>query len=405
MNLELCKEEYADLIVRGGICLKPGEKVQINCDVTCYDMANRVAKACYANGASKVEIRWTDSILENLDYRYADIELLKPVPRWEEEQMKQQSEQLPCLVHLLCTNPMESTEEMIKKQGEVRAEHLQVLLPYILKMRNHYKWTAVGIATQEWADHLFPNENGNLEHLWRDILQCAMVTGDGTSTEKWSEKWQSMWEHMNRLNDLKLRELHFTSELGTDLTVKMHSEAEFHCASSPDDGCAFNIPSEELYSSPIAGQTEGILVASCPLIYENQTVEGLMLQFQDGHIVSVRADKGEQFFKDLVAVDDGAAMLGEVAIIDRHSPVRALGHLMDHTLYDENAACHVAIGRGFENILKDYKNKSQEEITACGINQSAIHCDIMWGTDDSKITGNTEDGMPIVILEHGEWMI
>lgn len=405
MDLETCKNEYAKLIAEGGVNVQPGEMVLINADVTAYDMARRVVKACYDRGAAKVEVRWSDTRLTDMDFRYADEEVLKTVTGWEEEQMKEQAEELPCLIHLLTTDPIGADDAMVAKQSSVRNARLEVLLPYIMKMRNRYKWTAVCIPTQPWADLVFPGEENNLAHLWQDILSTVLVNGDGTAVEKWKAKFQTMWGHMDTLNDLQFKTLHLQSELGTDLTVELHKDIQFACACGPDDDAMVNLPSEELFTSPIAGKAEGTLVASCPLVHENQYVEGLQLTFEEGKVVVVKAEKGEQFFRELTETDEGACMLGEVAIVDRNSPVRALGHLLYHTLYDENAACHVAVGRGFEFVVKDFSEKSPEELADIGINQSGIHCDIMWGTEDATITGTTYDGTTVVILEHGEWCI
>ncbi|MBQ9662685.1 MAG: aminopeptidase [Oscillospiraceae bacterium] len=405
MNLESCKEEYAELIVCGGVRLKSGERVLINSDVATQEMARRVAQACYENGAAKVEIRWTDSHLDRMSLRYADEDVLKTVSSWEELQMKEQADELPCLIHLLSSDPMEGGSFYADKQAVVRSARLQVLLPHILRMRNRYKWTAVCVPTQAWADMVFPDQKNNLEQLWTDVLTAVMVNGDGTSIQKWQTKLENMWAHMDVLNHLSLRKLHLESELGTDLWVELHPKVRFCCASGPEDEAFVNIPSEEIFTSPVAGKAEGTLVASCPLIHENNYVDNLKLRFRNGAVTEVSATEGEVFFRNLVQADEGAARLGEVAIVDRHAPVKGLGHLMYHTLYDENAACHIAVGHGFNFAVEDYKTCTPEEIADCGVNQSGIHCDVMWGTDQARITGITASGDSVTILADGEWQI
>lgn len=405
MDLDICKKEYAELIVRGGIRLKPGEKVLINSDVATQEMARLVARSCYENGAGKVEIRWTDRHLDRMSVQYAHEDILKSVSGWEELQMKEQADELPCLIHLLSTDLIDSDDNYADKQAAARSARLQVLLPHILRMRNRYKWTAVCVPTEAWADLLFPNKDHNLEQLWEEVLTAVLVDGDGTSVQKWQDKLESMWTHLNVLNHMSLRSLHLESELGTDLWVELHPKVRFCCASGPKDEAFVNIPSEEIFTSPISGKAEGTLVASCPLIHENNYVNKLKLQFQNGVVTEVSATEGEAFFRKLVQTDDGAARLGEVAIVDRHSPVKALGHLMYHTLFDENAACHIAVGHGFNFAVEDYKNCTPEDIAACGINQSGIHCDVMWGTDHARITGITASGRAVTILADGEWQI
>ncbi len=399
---EACLEEYAALIVKEGIQLHQGEQVLINSDVSIWPMAERVSRMCYQNGASRVVIHWSSSREEAMDYAYGDLEKLTRVDDSLIAMYQEQSEQLPCLIHLLTSDPQQFNE---KVQAEVRNAKMEKLMPYILKMRGNYRWTAVCIPSESWAEQVFPEEADRLDHLWKDVLSALMINGDGSSIERWQEKFRSMWKHMDSLNGLDLRSLHLHSELGTDLTVSLHEKAMFACASGPEDGMAVNLPSEELFTSPIAGKAEGTLVASCPLVYENTLIENLKLQVQNGKVSGVHASRGEDFMKHLVQTDEGASMLGEVAIVDRHSPIRALGHLLYHTLFDENAACHVAIGRGFPFVLKDYRNMTSEQIHACGINESAIHCDIMWGTDEAGIDGTDRNGNVIAIMKHGEWQL
>ena len=405
MDLNTCMDEYAKLIACGGIRVKEGEKVLINSDVAMSDMARRVAKACYENGASKVEIRWSDSRMNEIDLKYASEETLSTVSGWEELQMKEQSEELPCLIHLLASDPAESDARLAAKQAAVTGARLQVMIPHILKMRNRYKWTAVCIPTQAWADLIFPEEENNLQRLWEEVLEIVGVNGDGTAVEKLNAKFASMWTHMDALNSLHLRSLHLMSELGTDLHVELHEGVPFACACGPEDEAAVNIPSEELFTSPAAGKAEGTVAASCPLIYDNQYIEGLKLTFENGRVSDVKAEQGEEYFRNMIRTDDGASMLGEVAVVDRTSSIRSYGHLFNHTLFDENAACHIALGRGFAFLIKDFKNKSPEEIAAYGINESAVHCDIMWGTDHACITGVTADGKEVEILRDGQWCI
>lgn len=403
MDLKRCKEEYAKLLVLGGIRLRPGERVIINSDVSTAEMAELTAKICYEYGASIVDVRWTDTRIDSLHYAFAAMEELEKVESWEEERMALQVKQLPCMIHLLSSEPQEYTPEMVDRQQRSMKKRLPVIMKYREQMQDKYRWTIGGVPTQAWADQVFPGEKDNLRHLWEDVLKTVMINGDGTAVEKWERKWQRLWSHMDALNALQLRTLHMTTGLGTDLTVELHPQAEFHAGAYREAGYAANLPSEELYTSPLAGKAEGKLVASCPLIYQNQYIEGLELTFTDGKVSEVKAAKGEEFFKRLVRMDEGASMIGEVAIVDKKSPVGRLGHLMYHTLYDENAACHVAVGRGFPFVLKNFSAMSDEERLNCGLNHSGIHCDIMYGTDDTRITGKTADGSSVKIMENGTW--
>lgn len=405
MDIERCKEEYAELLVTVGICLKPGERVLIHSDVSIWKMAELVAKTAYQHGASKVDIHWSSGRSEALDYAYGDLEVLKRVEEWEEKKAELQGKELPCVIYLLSSEPINYTPEMVMRQSEVTVARLAVLLKYREAMQDKYKWTIGGVPTQSWANQVFPGELGNLNHLWKDIFQTVLINGDKKSPSRWARKWEQLWAHMDQLNRLKLQFLHLKTGLGTDLTVELHPDGLWKSGANREEGYVANLPTEELFTSPLAGKAEGVIVASCPIVYSNQLIDGLCLEFQNGKVTKVTAKEGEAFFQQLVKTDEGAAMLGEVAIVDKHAPVGKLGHLMYHTLYDENAACHVAIGRGFPFVLKNFADLSDKERQNCGLNQSGIHCDIMFGTEDTTITGLCRDGKKVTLFSNGEWCI
>lgn len=405
MDLQTCKEEYAALLVQGGIQLKPGERVIIHSDVLTREMAHLVMEKCYEYGASKVEIRWSSARADAWDVKYADLEILKTVEPWEEARLNQQTRELPCVIHLLTSEALDYSPEMLERQAEMTKSRLKVLLKYNQAMQDKYKWTAGGIPTAGWAKQVFPGEEGNLTHLWEDIFRTLYITGDGSSIRTWEKKWEAAWRHLDALNALDLKSIRLKSRLGTDLTIEMLPGAMWHCGAFQERGFAANLPSEELYTSPKAGSAEGVLAASCPLVYANQYIDGLKLTFSGGGVTDVSAKQGETFFKNLITTDEGAGRLGEVAIVDKESPIRKAGHLFYHTLYDENSASHIAIGRGFPFVMKDFLNMSDEERLACGVNNSGIHCDIMWGTEDAEIVGTCRNGDEVVIMKEGSWAI
>lgn len=403
MDLQKCKEEYAALLVLGGIHLKQGEKVIINSDVLTQEMAHLVMEKCYEYGASKVEIRWKSARADAWDIKKADLDILKTVDPWEEARLDQQTKELPCVIHLLTSEALEYSPEMVERQAEMTKARLPLLLKYNQAMQDKYKWTVGGIPTASWAEKVFPGEENNLQHLWEDVLQTLYINGDGSSIRTWEKKWENAWRHLEALNDLELKTIRLKSGLGTDLTIEMLPGAMWHCGAFKEMGYAANLPSEELYTSPKAGSADGVLAASCPLVYANQYVEGLKLTFSGGRVTKVSAKQGEGFFKNLVETDEGVSRLGEVAIVDKNSPIRRAGHLFYHTLYDENSASHIAIGRGFPFVMKDFQNMSDEERLNCGVNNSGIHCDIMWGTEDAEITGVCQNGEEVVIMKDGSW--
>jgi aminopeptidase len=164
-----------------------------------------------------------------------------------------------------------------------------------------------------------------------------------------------------------------------------------------------NIPSEEIFTSPKAGKAEGLVVASLPLSYRGQLIENFSVRFEGGKVVEAKAEKGEELLKEMVSMDAGAAMLGECALVPYTSPIRESGITFYETLFDENAACHLALGRGFTNCVKDYDKYTLDELHAMGINESMIHVDFMIGTEDLSVTAITESGERVAIFVDGNW--
>jgi len=407
MDLRKCKEEYARLLVLGGVKLEKGERVVIASDVVSAEMAELVAKTAYECGASKVEMRWSSARVEAYGYEYANIDFLKEFDEWESKKWELQVEQLPCLINLVSSEPIEFTSEMLANQADVMKERAPKIMSYRNQMDGKFKWTIGGVATQSWADQVFPGEENNLEHLWRSIFTTLMITGEGDSIEKWDATWEKIHAHEDYLNNLNLKTVHVETGLGTDLTMNLSEMVLWEGGSDRTLGNAPNLPSAEVFTSPVASSTEGVMVSSKPLVCQNQVIEGIRLVFKEGKIVEATAEKGEEFFKKYLETDEGALRLGEIAIIDKYSPIKNAGHVFYHTLFDENVACHIAIGRAFPFLLKDFAGMSSEEVAEniekADLNQSGIHCDIMFGTPDVTITGTTRDGKVIEIMKNGEW--
>ena len=225
--------------------------------------------------------------------------------------------------------------------------------------------------------------------------------------QAWEEHNKDLHDRCQYLNSLHIRQLRYRSATGTDFTVGMIPEAHF-CGGSERSlqGIVFNpnIPSEECFISPKRGEAEGIVYATKPLSYQGQLIENFSVRFEKGKAVEVKAEKGEELLKTMIAMDDGASYLGECALVPQHSPIAESGILFYNTLFDENAACHLALGFGFDNAVKGSESMDYDQITAAGVNRSMMHVDFMIGTPGTKITGKGKNG-ETVIFENGEWAI
>ena len=243
-----------------------------------------------------------------------------------------------------------------------------------------------------------------MEKLWEAILTTARAEGDPIAN--WEEHNRVIHERCSALNDYKFIALEYQSSNGTDFRVGLMEQGIFAGGAEKDlSGRIFNpnIPSEEIFTSPKRGEAEGVLVSTKPLSWQGSLIENFSIRFEKGKAVEVKAEKGQEALERMIAMDEGAAYLGECALIGWDSPINRTGILFYSTLYDENASCHVALGRGFENCVADYDKYSQEQLRAMGVNDSMIHVDFMIGCRDLNITGITADGRKIPVFRFGEW--
>ena len=243
-----------------------------------------------------------------------------------------------------------------------------------------------------------------MEKLWDAILSTSRV--DENPVRAWEKHNADLQARCDYLNRLGIESLHYTADNGTDLTVGMIPEARF-CGGGEMSlqGIFFNpnIPTEECFISPMRGKAEGIVYATKPLSYQGQLIENFSVRFENGRAVEVKAEKGEELLKTLIAMDEGAAYLGECALVPQASPIAESGLLFYNTLFDENAACHLALGMGFADTIEDFQNKSLDECRALGINDSMIHEDFMIGCDTMNIDATCADGKVVPIFRNGNW--
>ena len=257
-----------------------------------------------------------------------------------------------------------------------------------------------------WAKKVFPGvpKNKAVEQLWEAILSASRVGED--SIGAWADHNAQLRGRCDYLNSLGIEKLHYTADNGTDLTVGMIPEAVF-CggAEVSRQNIVFNpnIPTEECFISPMKGQAEGIVYSTKPLSYEGQLIDNFSLRFEGGKVVEAHAELGEELLKTMLAMDEGAAYLGECALVPQKSPICESGLLFYNTLFDENAACHLAMGAGFTDTIRDHHSKTLEECRALGINDSMIHEDFMIGCDSMNIDAICADGKTVAIFRNGNW--
>lgn len=406
MELERLRP-YAALIARMGVNVQPGQDVVIRTEPEQLDFIKLLIEECYLAGASKVMLEWRWTAAQRLDIQYQSEDTLGRVESWEEQRLKEFTTRLPANIYLDSDDPDGLAGVDQDKFSRARQSQFKITRPYRDKMENRYQWCVAAVPGKAWAKKVFPalSEEEAIEKLWEAILDCCRLEGD--AIENWKEHNKKLKERCDWLNSLKLRRLYYKSEQsGTDFNVGLMPQMLFMGGADRPRLCAqfnANIPTEEVFTTPMKGDAEGIVYSTMPLSYRGVLIDGFWLRFEKGRVVEFHADKNEDALRLMLNMDEGASMLGECALVPYDSPIRKSGILFYSTLFDENASCHLAMGDGYSSCLEDSEKYTVEEARALGVNDSMIHEDFMIGAPDLSITGLTEDGRMVSIFENGGW--
>lgn len=274
-------------------------------------------------------------------------------------------------------------------------------------MENKYQWCIAAVPGEKWAKKVFPHlrKSAAIEKLWEMILYTSRADGSDP-VAAWDEHNADLSARCKYLNSIHATELRYHSSNGTDFKVGLITEAIF---AGGEEGTVSgtlynpNIPSEEVYTSPMRGKAEGTVVATRPLSYRGELIENFSVTFKDGKVTCVKAEKNEELLRSMISMDEGASYLGECALVPYDSPIRNSEITFFNTLFDENACCHLALGAGFENCIEGFETKTLEECHKLGVNDSMIHVDFMIGSPDLSIDAVDKDGKLYPIFRDGNW--
>ncbi len=398
--------EYAKLIVRSGMNVQKGQEVIIRTGIEQPDFVRMVVEECYKAKAKEVIVQWDYDPLEKIHVRYQSVKTLGGVKEWEKARQEHYCDVLPATLYLTSEDPDGQRGMNMKKVAKARQLRYPILRPYVDRREGWQQWCIAAVPGVAWAKKVFPGVRASVavEKLWEAILSASRVTED--SIKAWEEHNANLKARCEYLNSLGIESLHYTADNGTDLTVGMIPEAMF-CggAETSRQKVVFNpnIPSEECFISPMRGKAEGIVYSTMPLSYQGQLIENFSLRFENGKAVEAKAEKGEELLKTMISMDEGAAYLGECALVPQKSPICESGILFYNTLFDENASCHLAMGMGYADTIRDHHSKTLEECRALGINDSMIHVDFMMGCDTMKIEATCRDGRVVTLFRDGNW--
>lgn len=400
-------KKYAYLIAKVGANVQKGQYVELTVDVNQEELANYVTEACYKLGARMVKVRWTSDKVEKTTYKKAKLSALCEFPEYERARQEYLNEKLPCMIYIESSDPDALNGVDQAKYTEVRRSNMKIIKPYRNLRENKYQWIIAGAASPAWAKKVFPGvpTKKAVSMLWDAILKTSRCDED--PIKAWEKHNADLTKRFTHLNNLDLDYLHYESKNGTNFKVWLNPLCVWQGGGEYGQESRIyfnpNIPSEEVFTSPIAGKAEGTVVSTKPLSFQGQLIENFSITFKNGKVSSVKAEKGQESLEELVGMDEGAKMLGEVALVPFESPINQTGLLFYNTLYDENAVCHLALGHGFTNLVKGYEKYTQEELFKMGVNDSNLHVDFMIGSEDLSITGYTRDGKKVQIFKNGTW--
>ena len=400
--------EYARLIVRCGVNVQKGQEVLIYAGLDQPEFVQMVVEEAYKAKAKKVTVDWDYQPLQKLHVRHQSVKTLGEVTEWQKAKLQHAVDVVPCRIHLVSDDPDGLKGINMEKLAKARQLRYPIVKPYHDQLENKDQWCIAAVPGAAWAKKVFPGMRTStaMEKLWEAILSTSRVSEGKDPVKAWEEHNADLHSRCDYLNSLGIRSLHYTAGNGTDLTVGMIPEGEWKGGGDTSlQGIFFNpnIPTEECFISPKRGEAEGIVYSTKPLSYQGQLIENFSVRFENGKAVEAQAEKGEELLKTMISMDEGAAYLGECALVPQRSPICESGILFYNTLFDENAACHLALGMGFADTIQDFQNKTLDECRSLGINDSMIHEDFMIGCDSMNIDALCEDGKVVPIFRNGNW--
>lgn len=398
---------YAHLIAVKGGAVQKNQEVVIVAGLDQPEFVEMVVTECYKAGASKVVVDWQYQPLTKLAVKYQKLSTLSRLEDYVEQRFRYRAEKLPVMIYLESDDPDGLSGINFDKMAKAQRAKMKIIKPIRDQMDNKYQWCIAAVPGAAWAKKMFPGmrTSAAIEKQWEAILKASRAW-EGDPVANWDEHNANFKARCSYLNGLGIKELHYTSKNGTDFRVGL-MEGSVFCAGGEHtlSGVYYNpnIPTEEIFTSPKKGLAEGIVYGTKPLSYRGMLIEDFSVRFENGKAVEVHAKKNEDALKQMITMDEGAAYLGECALVPVDSPISTSGLIYYNTLFDENAACHLALGRGFSECYKDYANYSLEELREKGVNDSIIHEDFMIGSEDLAIDALCRDGKTVPIFRNGTW--
>lgn len=396
-------ENYAEAILKVGVNLQDGQKLIVNASVDHKEFVRILVEKAYDSGSGEVYVVWNDSYVTRQKLLKAPENVLSTVHPWEVEMAKSFLSEGAASVTLAGSYPDLMSDVPPARFGLFTKARQFAFRDVMLRtMMNMNRWCVAGVPNREWAEKVYPEETPEraIDMLWNAILTMARVDENGY--EELRKHLERLMARREYLNGKRFDALRFEGP-GTDLEVRLAPKHVWLSGIASDvNGVPFlpNLPTEEVFTAPYKFGVNGRVLSSKPLVYQGSVVENFWFEFRDGRIVAFDADKGRDILEQLLNTDDGARYLGEVALVDVSSPINKLGRIFYNTLYDENAACHLAFGRAYPTTVAEFEG----DFERAGLNDSLTHVDFMIGHERMNVYG-VKEGAVELLIENGEWRI
>ncbi len=406
-NMEVRLAEYARLVVRTGVNLKENQPLVLNAPIECADFARRLAQEAYGAGAKDVTVVWNDEKFSRLRFEMAPEETLGTYPDWRRRLYMDSASDDAAIISIHAEDPEAFWGVSPERLAMAQQAAGEALLEYRARiMGNKNAWCVISVPTEAWAKKVFSDADEAESALWEAIFSAVRVEGDGGAETRWKEHTDFLHRASSFMNEKAFDSLHYTNEFGTDLTIRL---PEGHIwaggAEETQSGRVFvaNLPTEEIYTLPHRDGVDGVVAATKPLVFQGNLITGIRLRFEAGKVVSFEAKQGKAHLAKLIETDEGSARLGEVALVPYDSPISKSGILFFNTLFDENASCHLALGKAYPTCLKGGADMDTRTLISQGVNDSLLHEDFMVGSRELSITGRMKDGKEIPVFRNGNF--
>lgn len=407
MNFQEKLEQYADLTVYVGLNVQKGQLIVINTTTDTLEFTRLVVKKAYEAGAKRVQVNYEDPVLTRTHFELAPDEAFQEYPEWSVVQRDEVINTGGAFLWIDAEDPDLLTGIPTKRLADSQKSAGKALERYRQAVgTDKVAWSIVAIPSPKWAQKVFPDlpAEKQMDALWQAIFKTVRI-GEGDAVEAWKNHIALLEQRAAQLNDKRYVKLQYTAP-GTELTIELPDKHIWMSgASKTPQGNPFiaNMPTEEVYTVPLKHGVDGKVRNTKPLVYQGNVIDGFTLTFEKGRIVEAKAETGQELLDEMIAADEGAAYLGEVALVPHHSPISDSNILFYNTLFDENASNHLAIGDSYPTCYEGARDLERNQLAAIGLNTSIVHEDFMIGSNSMDIDGITADGSKEPIFRNGNW--